>query len=104
MMAEEGTGDSHEVTRDQKYHLFANKYQIVVEDATGKKLTMQHPFTTVDECKEEAGVMKTRYPENKIFWNDELKMQFTKLDVYKRKDHYPYSCDFSKTYYHEEHS
>ena len=103
-MAEEGTGDSQEVTRDEKYAIFANKYQIVVEDVNGKQMTIQHPFPTVEECKTEAGVMKTRYPENKIYWGEELKMQYKKLDVYKRKDHYPYSCDFSKTYYHEEHS
>jgi two-component SAPR family response regulator len=103
-MAETGTGDSQAVTRDQKWHIFANKYQIVVEDVNGKKLTMQHPYATIDECKEEAGQMKTRYPENKIYWNDELKMQFKKLDVYKRGDAYPYGCDFSKSYYSETHS
>jgi hypothetical protein len=100
-MAETGSGDSQEVTRDQKYELFANKYQIVVEDANGKKLTVQHPFITIDECKEEAGVMKSRYPENKIYWDDKLIIQFKKLDVYKRKDEYPYNCDFSNSYYSE---
>ena len=71
-MAETGSGDSQEVTRDQKYELFANKYQLVVEDVNGKKMTIQHPFITIDECKELAGDMKTTYPENKIYSEDTI--------------------------------
>jgi hypothetical protein len=95
------------MTEDQQQALFANRYQIVVEDANGKKVTIQHPFITIDECKEEAGGMKTRYPENKIYRDDtqtSLYMQFVSLDVYKRMDVHPYSCDFSKSYYSEKYS
>ena len=92
------------MTEDEKYGLFANKYQVVVENADGKKVTIQHPFITIDECKELAGVMKNTYPENKIYWDDKLVIQFNTLDVYKRGDVAPYSCDFSKSYYSETYS
>ena len=39
-----------DMTEDEKYGLFANKYQVVVENADGKKVTIQHPFITIDEC------------------------------------------------------
>jgi hypothetical protein len=92
------------MTEDQQQALFANRYQIVVEDANGKKVTIQHPFITIDECKEEAGRMKTTYPENKIYWEGKLVTHFNSLNVYKRTDVHPYSCDFSKSYYLEEYS
>ena len=105
-MAEEqenqGSGESAEIPLDEKYALFANKYQIVISDDSGKMLTMQHPFPTVQECEEEIGKIHQRHPNHEVYWNGELKMKWTKLDVYKRGDSMPYSCDFSKSYYSEE--
>ena len=43
---QENTGENTEIPLDEKYRMFANKYQIVVSDDTGKLLTMQHPFPT----------------------------------------------------------
>lgn len=68
----------------------------------GKMLTMQHPFPTVQECEEEIGKIHQRHPNHEVYWNGELKMKWTKLDVYKRGDSMPFSCDFSKSYYSEE--
>ena len=99
---QENTGENTEITLDEKYRLFANKYQIVVSDNSGKLLTMQHPFPTVQECEEEIGKIHQRHPNHEIYWDGELKMKWTKLDVYKRIDQMPYSCDFSKSYYSEE--
>ena len=99
---QENTGENTEITLDEKYRLFANKYQIVVSDDSGKLLTMQHPFPTVQECEEEIGKIHQRHPNHEIYWDGELKMKWTKLDVYKRIDQMPYSCDFSKSYYSEE--
>ena len=98
----EGTGENTEIPLDEKYRMFANKYQIVVSDDSGKLLTMQHPFPTVQECEEEIGKIHQRHPNHEIYWNGELKMKWTKLNVYKRTDQMPYSCDFSKSYYSEE--
>ena len=98
----EGTGENTEIPLDEKYALFANKYQIVVRDDNGKILTMQHPFATVQEAEEEVGKIHQRHPNFEVWWNDELKIRWTKLDVYKRGDQMPYSCDFSKSYYSEE--
>ena len=106
-MAEEeqenqGSGENTEIPLDEKYGIFANKYQIVVSDDSGKLLTMQHPFATVQECEEEVGKIHQRHPNHEIYWDGELKMKWTKLNVYKRGDQMPYSCDFSKSYYSEE--
>ena len=100
-MAEEGSGDSVEIPPDVRYAQFANKYQIVVEDDTGYMLTMQHPFDTVQEAEEEIGKIHQRHPNHEVYWNGELKIKWTKLDVYKRGDQMPYSCDFTKSYYSE---
>ena len=105
-MAEEqenqGSGENAEISLDEKYGIFANKYQIVVSDDSGKLLTMQHPFATVQECEEEVGKIHQRHPNHEIYWDGELKMKWTKLNVYKRGDQMPYSYDFSKSYYSEE--
>ena len=97
-----GSGDSHEVSRDEKYAMFGGKYQIVVENDAGKKLTMQHPFTTVQEAEEEVGKIHQRHPFHEVWYDDKLIMKWRRLDVYKRKEVYPYSCDFSYSYYSEE--
>lgn len=99
---QENTGENTEIPLDEKYALFANKYQIVISDDSGKMLTMQHPFPTVQECEEEIGKIHQRHPNHEVYWNGELKMKWTKLDVYKRGDSMPFSCDFSKSYYSEE--
>ena len=75
---QENTGENTEITLDEKYRLFANKYQIVVSDDSGKLLTMQHPFPTVQECEEEIGKIHQRHPNHEIYWDGELKMKWTK--------------------------
>ena len=106
-MAEEeqenqGSGENTEIPLDEKYALFANKYQIVVENDGGRKMTIQHPFSTVQEAEEEVGKIHQRHPFHEIWHNDELIMKWVRLDVYKRGDQMPYSCDYSKSYYSEE--
>ena len=75
---------------------------VIFEDEIGKKLTMQHPFETVQEAEEEVGKIHQRHPFHEVWYDGELKMKWRKLDVYKRQDVYPYSCDFSHSYYSEE--
>ena len=101
-MAEEQEEENSEPSRDEQFARFANTYQIVVCDDKGKLLMMQHPFSTVEEAEEEVGKIHQRHPFHEVWHEGELKMKWIKLDVYKRSNEMPYSCDFSKSYYSEE--
>ena len=95
------TGDSKDVSNEEKFKIFANRYQIMVEDANGKKCALQHPFETIELAKEEIGPINQRHPENTIMHDDKVYMKWVKLNIYKRTDVYPYKCDFSTSYYEE---
>ena len=101
-MAEQGQGSNVEKTNDEKFAHFANRYQIMVEDANGKKCAMQHPFETLEEAKEEIGPINQRHPNKTIMHGDEVYMVWHSLRIYRRTDVYPYKCDYDTVYYEEE--
>ena len=74
-----------------------NKKAVISSFIEGKKLIKPN----LNDC-EEIGKIHQRHPNHEVYWNGELKMKWTKLDVYKRGDSMPFSCDFSKSYYSEE--
>ena len=88
--------------QDSRYAIMADKYQIIVENTnTGKKISMQHPYTTLEEAKTEVGVLNQRFPEKTIMNGDEVAITWNKLAIYKRGTEHPYGCIWDTVYYEE---
>ena len=93
---------AEEQSKEEKYAFTAGKYQIIVENSsTGKQVSMQHPYETLQEAKDEVGKINQRHPDKTIMNGDEIYIKWDRLNIYKRKMEYPYTCDYSTSYYEE---
>ena len=93
--------EAKEISKEERFKWTAGKYQIIVEDPNGKRVSMQHPYETLQEAKDEVGKINQRHPEKIIMNGEDVYIQWCKLNIFKIKMEYPYSCDYSTSYYEE---